>query len=155
MAALNENKRRTVKMFQQSIRYPYITEESEQQLFHDSSSHEENIEDDLRLDYHRIKEIKEREISSNQDWLSFHDIIIKQCNDDLCFISNQGVYYLMVFISLGALSNKYKEKIDFIGIELKYIFDHSLLDKLKHRINPQSYADMLDDILAVKLYYNL
>lgn len=142
-------------MFHRTIRRPYITEESEQQLFDNASNYSENIEDDLKLDYNKTKESKENEIISNLDWLSFRDIIIKQCNDDICFISNQGVYYLMVFISLGMLSVKYGEKIDFIRIELKYIFDNNLISKLKRRINAQSYSDINNDITVIRSYYNL
>ena len=142
-------------MLYRNIRRPYITEGYEQDLFDNASKYSDNIEDDLKLEYSKIKEIKETEILSNRSWLSFCDILIKQCNDDLCCIANHGVYYLMVFISLGALSAKYGEKVDFVRIELKYILDHNLIGELKDRIHTMCYLDMMKDITVIRSYYEL
>ena len=95
------------------------------------------------------------QIESNINSLDFRDILIWLCNDDLHLIASQGVYWLMLILSLGILSVEYNQKIDFIEDEIKSIIVNNDFERLKHRINTSSYNSMQEDLEKTKQFYEL
>lgn len=142
-------------MFRKSVRRPYITCQSELQLYNNQKNYTFPFEEEVQINYKKLKEQNKRFIFRDYTELTFYEISLWICNDALHLIANEGVYYLMTFISLGILSVEFNENVDFIKIELKYIFDNELINKMKHRINAQSYLDIINDASIVKSYYVL
>ena len=142
-------------MFPKSLRRPYITGESDLELYNNCKNHIYVAEQDLKLNYKKIKELNKHFILRDNLDLSFYETSLRICNDDLHIIANEGVYYLMIFISLGVLSVEFNENVDFIKIELKYILENNLLEKLKERINRESYIDMQQDLYNSKQYLGI
>ena len=142
-------------MFPKSLRRPYITGESDLELYNNCKNHICVAEQDLKLNNKKIKELNKHFILRDNLDLSFYETSLWICNDDLHIIANEGVYYLMIFISLGVLSVEFNENVDFIKIELKYILENNLLEKLKERINRESYIDMQQDLYNSKQYLGI
>lgn len=142
-------------MFFKDIRRPYMIEGYEQKMFEQCYEHLDNIDANLKLMYNKIKKNIKKQLISNLDRLSFDDIIIKECNENNYYFISQGVYYLMIFISWGILSVEHNKKIDFIRLEMKYIIDNDLINKMKHCINSESCNDMINDVKIIKTFYDL
>lgn len=144
-------------MFRYNPRRPYITCESEQELYDKRKEWKEPIKDEIELNYNRVKEQNKYFVMSRKDYcnLTFEEVATWICNDDLHIIAGEGVFYLMTFISLGDLAIEFNENTDFIKIELSYIFENNLLEKMKARINCESYIDMQQDSEKIKKYFLL
>ncbi len=142
-------------MFSRSVRRPYITCESELELYNDCKNHICLVEKDLKLNYKNIKELNRHFILRNNLELSFYETSLWICNDDLHVIANEGVYYLMIFISLGILCVEFNENVSFIKMELKYILEKKLLEKLKERINIESYIEMQEDLNDIQQFFGI
>ncbi len=144
-------------MFRYNPQRPYITCESEQELYDQYKEWKEPIKDEIELNYNRVKEQNKNFVMGDMDYcnLTFEDVATWICNDDLPVIACAGVYYLMTFISLGALAIEFNENIDFIKIELSYIFENNLLEKMKARINCESYIAMQQDSEKIKQHFLL
>ncbi len=145
-------------MFRYDPRRPYITCESEQELYDYGKKRKEPIKDELKLNYNRVKESNKHFVIRDvhyENFLTFEEVATWICNEALPAIAGEGVYYLMNFISLGALAVEFNENTDFIKIELSYIFENKLLEKMKVRINCESYIDMEQESENIKQHFLL
>lgn len=117
----------------------------------------DSIKDDIKLNYNRVKELNKHFVKSRKDDFNFtfEEVATWICNDDLHIIAGEGVFYLMTFISLGALVIEFNENIDFINIELSHIFENNLLEKMKPRINCESYIDTQQNSEKIKQHFLL
>ena len=141
-------------MFRYDPQRPYITCERDQEIYEYGRKQEDTIDDDIKLNYSRLRE-QNKHFIMRDDKLTFEEEATWICNDDLPFIANEGVYYLMTFISLGALAVEFNENIDFIKVELRYIFENKFLEKMTARINSGSYIEMRRDCEKIKQYFLL
>ncbi|MDE7281653.1 MAG: hypothetical protein K2N36_07940, partial [Ruminiclostridium sp.] len=116
-------------MFRFDPRRPYITCESEQALYEYGKRQRTPIKDERKLKYNRVKELNKHFVIRDvfyENFLTFEEVTTWICNDDLPIIADEGVYYLMTFISLGALAVEFNENIEFIKIELSNIFEKKI-----------------------------
>lgn len=141
-------------MFRYNPRRPYITCESDQKLYDYGKKWKDPIKDELKFNYNGLKE-QNKHFVMRDDKLTFEEEATWICNEALPAIAGEGVYYLMTFISLGALAVEFNENTDFIKIELSYIFENNLLEKMKARINCESYIDMQQDSEKIKQHFIL
>lgn len=144
-------------MFRYNPRRPYITCESDQELYDRQKEWKEPIKDEIKYNYNKIKELNKNFVVGDMDYcnLTFEDVATWICNEGLHVIAGEGVYYLMIFISFGALAIEFNENTDFIKIELSYIFENNLLEKMKERINCESYIEMQQDFEKIKQHFLL
>ena len=142
-------------MFSRSLRRPYITCQSELELYNDRKKRICTVEKDLELNYKKIKEQNRHFILRDNLEFTFYETTLWICNDDLHLIANEGVYYLMIFISLGILCVEFNENVSFIKMELKYILGKKLLEKLKERINIESYIEMQEELNDIQQYFGI
>lgn len=144
-------------MFRYNPQRPYITCESEQELYDRQKEWKEPIKDEIKYNYNKFKESNKHFVIRDMHYVNstFEEVATWICNDDLPVIACEGVFYLMTFISLGALAVEFNENTDFIKIELSYIFENKLLEKMKVRINCESYIDMQQDSEKIKQHFLL
>ena len=144
-------------MFRYNPRRPYITCESDQELYDRQKEWKEPIKDEIKYNYNTFKESNKHFVIRDMHYVNstFEEVATWICNDDLHIIAREGVFYLMTFISLGALAVEFNENTDFIKIELSYIFENNLLEKMKVRINCESYIDMQQDSEKIKQHFLL
>lgn len=142
-------------MFLRSLRRPYITCESELELYNDCKNRMCTVEKDLKLNYKKIKEQNRHFILRDNLEFTFYETTLWICNDDLHIIANEGVYYLMTFISLGILGVEFNENVDFIKMELRYILEKKLLENSKERINIESFIEMQRDLNGIQRHFDI
>ncbi len=144
-----------LKIYSKSTRRPYITCKSELELYNKQKNYLCSVKEELKLNYKQIKEQNKHFVSRDYTELTFYEISLYICNNDLHLIANEGVYYLMIFISLGSLSMDFNENIDFIKMEINYILEKNLLENLKERINKESYIEMQHDLNNIKQHFGI
>lgn len=144
-------------MFRYNPRRPYITCERDQEIYDYGKKCKDSIKVDIKLNYNGVKESNKHFVIRDMHYVNstFEEVATWICNDDLHIIAGEGVFYLMTFISLGALAIEFNENIDFINIELSYIFENNLLEKIKPRINCESYFDMQQNSEKIKQHFLL
>ncbi|MBQ7935698.1 MAG: hypothetical protein IJ333_05050 [Clostridia bacterium] len=142
-------------MFLRSLRRPYITSESELELYNDCKNRICTVEKDLKLNYKKIKEQNRHFVLRDNLEFTFYETTLWICNDDLHIIANEGVYYLMTFISLGILGVEFNENVDFIKMELRYILEKKLLENSKERINIESFIEMQQDLNGIQRHFDI
>jgi hypothetical protein len=124
-------------------RRPYITCESEQRLFDDHAKSHICAKRDLTFRY--SKEFHEHYFKTMDD-LTFRDINLWMCNDDLRWIAVNSAAWLHLFIALGAISAEYSEKVDFVEDEIRDIITNNHMERLKDRLWPEDYEAMEKDL---------
>ena len=70
-------------------------------------------------------------------------------------IINRFISLIFVILSIALITFKYNEKVDFVEMELRYLFDENLIDKLRPRINEESYSQLIKDASLVRSFYGL
>lgn len=132
---------------------PYITTAEELKLFESARAKIDDAETDRAIDYGFFKAATCKSIYEQSN-LVFRDACINECKNSLERLANEGVYYLMHFISLGVLSKYNLQKVDFIEAELKHIQKSGRPALLKSRINDQSYGQIEKDLQEALDFYN-
>lgn len=103
--------------------------------------YQENIDEDRR--YFRTSDLSVADLCK---WLS---------NGAIPCIANEGVIWLMHFISLGARTAEVGEKVEFVELELRAIVEYHCMEDMKDRINPESYALMEQDLKKATEFYGI
>ncbi len=136
-----------------ALRHPYITTDEDTLRFQSARTKIDDADDDRAIEYAYFKDATCKSIGE-QMGLDFRSACLTECNRSLERLANEGVYYLMQFISLGALSKECLQKVDFIAAELIHIQATGHLPLLKGRINDESYAQMEQDLQEALAFYN-
>ena len=133
--------------------HPYIETAAELKLFEKARTRFDDADADRELEYAFFKEMTFKNIANCGD--DFKSACIAECKESLESLANEGVYYLMHFISLGAILKQKGERVDFVGAELCHIQESKKLELLKCRINEQSYLQMEQELQELIEYYTV
>ena len=133
-------------------RRPYLAE-NEYELFEQCSKREESKEFERKCSYKKRAD-EDREYFATTD-LSISGLCKWLSNDSVPNIANEGVIWLMHFISLGARTAEVGEKVEFVELELRAIVEYHCMENMKDRINPESYALMEKDLKKATEFYGI
>ena len=134
-------------------RRPYL-DGNEYELFEQCSKRRESKESELKRSYQRRTDGDKRYFRTYTH-LTVSDLCQWLSNDDFPCIASEGVAWLMHFISLGARTAEYHEKVEFVELELRAIVEYHCMEDMKDRINPESYGLMEKDLEAAKTFYEI
>lgn len=145
-------KRKKEKAIKLNQRYPYLETNLELSKFEKARTKFDDVDADRQLDYTFFKDMTAKNITGRGD--CFGSACIAESKSVMESIANEGVYYLMHFIALGALSAEKGERVDFVEMELRHIQQSGKLELLKCRINEQCFAQMEEDLQRALEYYS-
>ena len=133
-------------------RRPYL-DGYEHEWFKECSKREDSREFELGRCYQKHIDEDRRHFRTSD--LTVSDLCQWLSNEAIPCIANEGVVWLMHFISLGARTAEYREKVEFVEMELRAIVEYHCMEDMKDRINPESYALMEKDLEAAKTFYEI
>ena len=133
-------------------RRPYL-DGYEHEWFKECSKREDSKEFELEQSYQKTIDIDTHYFNTSD--LSVQSLCEWLSNEAFPCIANEGVVWLMHFISLGARTAEVGEKVEFVELELRAIVEYHCMEDMKDRINPESYGLMEKDLEAAKTFYEI